>query len=154
MARIGHRMASAVIIAGLAVTMTGCASERMREEDRQAREERINVYPPSHRADLVAALHTYLNNPASIRDAWVTEPALSKIGERRRYTACVRFNAPGGDGRYAARVLLAVFSEGRFDQFIEVTATTETASVESLSALVKGRCDAAEYKRFPELETR
>jgi hypothetical protein len=45
-----------------------------------------------------------------------------------------------------------VFSEGRFDQFIEASASTDPASQESLSALMKERCEGAEYKRFPELE--
>jgi hypothetical protein len=139
-------------MAGLAVTLAGCASERMLEEH-QEREERINVYPGNYRADLVAAMHTYVSDPASIRDAWVAEPTISQIGRQRRYAACVRFNARNGDGRHAdSRVVLAVFSEGRFDQFIEAAASTDPASQESLSVLVKERCDAADYKRFPELE--
>lgn len=136
-------------IAVLAVTLAGCGSDRSREE----REERINVYPGNYRADLVAAMHTYVSDPASIRDAWVAEPTIAQIGQLRRYAACVRFNARNSGSRRAdSRVVLAIFSAGRFDQFIEASASTDPASQESLSALVKGRCDAAEYKRFPEVE--
>ena len=135
-------------IAGLAVTLAGCGSDRSHEE----LEERINVYPGNYRADLVAAMHTYASDPASIRDAWVAEPGIAQIGQLRRYAACVRFNALNSGGRHTDRVVLALFSAGRFDQFIEASASDDPASQERLSALVKGRCDAADYKRFPELE--
>ena len=29
----------------------------------------INVYPTNYKSDIVAAMHTYLNNPTGIRDA-------------------------------------------------------------------------------------
>jgi hypothetical protein len=136
----------------LAVTLAGCGSERLREE-RQEREERLNVYPGAYRADLVAALHAYLSNPANIRDAWVADPAVTQIGTRKRYAACVRFNARTSDGGYAgSKDVLAVFASGRFDQFIEPPAPSEEVSEGSAPALVKRLCDAAEYKRFPELE--
>jgi hypothetical protein len=145
-----RRLLSGVFaIAAIAVTLAGCGSDRLREE----REERINVYPGNYRADLVAAMHTYVSDPASIRDAWVAEPGITQIGETKRYAACVRFNARSSGGRSAdSRVVLAIFSAGRFDQFIEASASTDPASQERLSALVKGRCDSAEYKRFPEAE--
>jgi hypothetical protein len=152
MTGVRRRRRGVLAAAGLAVALAGCASEQERGEH-LAREERINVYPGNYRADLVAGLRAYVNDPTNIRDAWIAEPALAQIGPRRRYVACVRFNARNSDGRYAGgREALAVFSEGRFDQFIEASATTDPASQESLSAFVKGRCDAAEYKRFPELE--
>lgn len=136
--------------AGLAMTLAGCGS-KLREE-RLEREERLNVYPATYRVDIVAAMHSYASDPASIRDAWIAEPAIAQVGRQRRYAACLRFSARNSDGRYAARNALAVFSSGRFDQFVEASASTDPASQESLSALMKGICEAAEYKRFPELE--
>jgi hypothetical protein len=97
-------------------------------------------------------MRAYVGDVATIRDAWVADPALVQIGPRRRYAACVRFSSRSGDGRYAGRNALAVFSEGRFDQFIEASASTDPASQESLSSLMKERCEGAEYRRFPELE--
>ncbi len=149
MTNVWRRLAGVLAIAGLTVMLAGCGSDRLREE----REERLNVYPGSYRADLVAALHTYVSDPASIRDAWVAEPVATQIGEVKRYAACVRFNARDGVSRRTdSRVMLAIFSAGRFDQFIEASASTDPASQERLSTLVKGRCDAADYKRFSEAE--
>jgi hypothetical protein len=140
----------AIIAAGLAALLAGCVSDQ--QEVRLAREERINVYPASYRADLVAAMRTYLSDPAHVRDAWVADPALVQLGSRRRYAACLRFGARGGDGGYESRNALAVFTEGRFDQFIDASASTDPSSQESLSKVIKERCEAAEYRRFPELE--
>jgi hypothetical protein len=148
MTEVWRRPLGVLIIAGLAAALAGCASERMRQE----REAEINVYPARYRADLVAAMRAYVSDPASVRDAWVAEPAIAQVGQRRRYAACLRFSTRNSDGQYASRNALAVFSEGRFDQFIEASASTDPASQESLSALMKERCEAAEYKRFPELE--
>jgi hypothetical protein len=148
MTEVWRRPLGVLIIAGLAAALAGCASERMRQE----REAEINVYPARYRADLVAAMRAYVSDPANVRDAWVAEPAIAQVGQRRRYAACLRFSTRNSDGQYASRNALAVFSEGRFDQFIEASASTDPASQESLSALMKERCEAAEYKRFPELE--
>jgi hypothetical protein len=137
-------------VAGLAAALAGCASDR--EERLAARDERINVYPANYRADLVAATRAYVSDPVNIHDAWVAEPALVQFGSRKRYAACMRFSARNGDGRYAGRNVLAIFSEGRFDQFVEAAASTDPASQESMSVLIKERCEAAAYKRFPELE--
>jgi hypothetical protein len=152
MTGVWRRRLGVLLVAGLAVTLAGCESERLREE-RQEREESLNVYPGNYRADLVAGLRAYLSNPANVRDAWVAEPAITQLGPRKRYAACVRFNARNSDGRYAgSKDVLAVFASGRFDQFIEPPAPSEPASEGSAPALVKQLCDAAEYKRFPELE--
>ena len=99
----------------LAATLAGCASGRLREE----REARINVYPDNYRADILAGMHSYLSDPTHIRDAYVSQPSLKPIGRQNRYAACVRFNARNRDGRYfGSRDVLAVFTDGRFDQFI------------------------------------
>jgi hypothetical protein len=148
MTRVWRRPLGVLAVAALAAELVGCASERIRLE----REAEINIYPASYRADLVGAMRAYVSDPATIRDAWVAEPAVVQVGSRRRYAACVRFSARNGDGRYVGRNALAVFSEGRFDQFIEASASTDPATQESQSALMKERCEAAEYKRFPELE--
>jgi hypothetical protein len=142
-----RRTFSVLAAAALAAALDGCASERMRQE-RLEREADINVYPAGYRADLVAAMRAYVSDPAGIRDAWVANPAIVQVGQRRRYAACVRFRSGGSTPRTA----LAMFADGRFDQFIEASALTDPASQESVAAIVKGLCDAADYKRFPELE--
>jgi len=149
--RFGALLAAGLGTALIAVTLAGCGAERMRQE-RLEREESLNVYPGNYRADLVAALHAYLSNPANVRDAWVADPAIAQIGgQRKRYAACVRFNARNSDGRYAgSKDILAVFASGRFDQFIEAPIDPESQG--NATSFVKELCDKAEYKRFPELE--
>jgi hypothetical protein len=134
---------------GLAVALAGCGSGRSREE----REASINVYPDNYRADLLAALHTYVSDPTNIRDAYVSEPAVRPIGKQNRYAACVRFNARNSDRRYiGSKDVLAVFAGGRFDQFIDSSGQVGPANQASAITLVQELCGAAEYKRFPELE--
>ncbi len=137
-----------LLIIGLAVSLMGCGSVRSREE----REALINIYPDNYRADLLAALHTYVSDPTGIRDAYVSDPTISPIGRQTRYAACVRFNARNSNGRYVGtRDVLAVFVAGRFDQFIDASTPLGPAN-EANPTFVKELCSAAEYKRFPELE--
>ena len=159
------RVLSAVF---LAVALAGCASGRSREL-REEREARNNVPPDNYRADILAGLHSYLSDPTHIRDAYISDPSLRRIGRLDRYAACVRFNARNSDGRYVgSRDVLAVFVAGRFDQFIDdptqlgpTTQGEPTTIVKELfgqtnqgdpTTIVKELCGAAEYKRFPELE--
>ena len=138
---------------GLTVLLVGCGSGRLREE-REEREARINIYPDNYRADLLAAMHTYVSDPTGIREAYVSDPTISPIGRQNRYAACVRFNARNTSGRYAgSRDVLAVFAAGRFDQFIDASTPFGPANEANAAAtFVKELCGAAEYKRFPELE--
>ena len=139
---------SVLLTIGLAMPLAGCGSGRSREE----RDERLNIYPANFRTDLLAAFHAYVNDPTHIRDAYVSEPVLSQIGRQKRYAACVRFNARN-DGRYVgSRDAVAVFSAGRFDQFIDESTQPGQGSQADPTTFVKELCGAAEYKRFPELE--
>jgi hypothetical protein len=131
----------------LAVVLAGCGSGRLHEE----REARINIYPDNYKTDLLAALHTYVSDPANIRDAYVSDPAIRPIGALNRYSACVRFNARNSDGRYTgSKDVLAVFVAGRFDQFVDPS--TGPANPSSQANAIKELCSQAGYKRFPELE--
>jgi hypothetical protein len=144
-----RRPLGVLLTVGLAMALAGCGSGRSREEH----EARINVYPDNYKADLLAALHTYVSDPTNIRDAYVSEPAVRPIGRQNRYAACVRFNARNSDRRYiGSRDVLAVFASGRFDQFIDSSGQVGPANQASPTALVQELCGAAEYKRFPELE--
>jgi hypothetical protein len=149
MIRVRCRPLGLLLAVCLAVALAGCGSGRSREE----REARTNLYPDNYRADLLAALHTYVSDPTNIRDAYVSEPAIKPIGRQNRYAACVRFNARNGDGRYiGSRDVLAVFVAGRFDQFIDESAQLGPANQANPATFMKELCGAAEYKRFPELE--
>src|SRR5262249_24738227 len=105
-----------LLVISLAAPLAGWRSGRSREE----REALINIYPDNSRADLLAALHTYVSDPTGIRDAYVSDPTISPIGRQNRYAACVRFNARNTSGRYVgARDVLAVFGAGPFDPFLD-----------------------------------
>jgi len=136
-----------LLAATVALVLAGCASGQLQEE----REARINVYPNNYRGELLAALHTYVSDPTNIRDAYVSDPAIRPIGRQNRYAACVRFNARNSDGRYVgSRDVLAVFLEGRFDQFVDPS--VGLANPSSQTNTVTELCSQAEYRRFPELE--
>jgi hypothetical protein len=140
------RLASSILLAVLIAGLAGCSTGRSRSE----REAGFNVFPNNYKADLLAAMHVYLNDPTGIRDAYVSEPAMKPVGGQNRYVACLRFNAKDSDGRYTgSRDIMAVFITGRFDQFID---QSTIASQPSLETTLKEQCGQADYRRFPELE--
>lgn len=113
----------------------------------------MNVYPGNYKSDLLAALHSYVADPTNIRDAYVTDPAIKPVGQRKRYVVCVRFNAKNSDGRYVgSKDVLAIFLAGRFDQFLDQTNQNNQADSSNQANPVKEECGQADYKRFPELE--
>jgi len=164
MIRVRCRPLRVLLALCLAATLTGCVSGRSREL-REEREARVNVYPDNYRADILAALHSYLSDPTHVRNAYVSEPSLKPIGRQNRYAACVRFDARNSDGRYVgSKDVLAVFAGGRFDQFVDESTQLGSANQSVLKDLfgsgndanpatvLKEQCGAAEYKRFAELE--
>jgi hypothetical protein len=124
----------------LGVTMSACASDNyeVSAEVRKAEWEAKNLYPRAYRAEIVAYLRTYLNDPTGLREAAISEPALKPMGLGQRYVSCVRYRAKAGSGDLgASRDHLAVFVQGKLDAFKEG----------------KDQCAAATYVPFPELET-
>ena len=114
-----HRPLGVLVASPLQAALAGCGSSRAREKRRSDRGS--NVRPDHYRADLPAALRTYVSDPTNIRDAYVSEPEVKPIGPQKRYVSCLRFNAKNGEGRYVGdRELLAVFVSGRFDQLVEL----------------------------------
>jgi hypothetical protein len=138
-----------MLAVAMAAELAGCGAARLREE----REAVINVYPDNYRADLLAAMHTYVGDPTGIRDAYVSDPTIKPVGTRSRYLACMRFNARNSDGRYmGSRDVVAIFAAGRFDQFVDPSPHGGAAVPSSQTVFAKEMCGQAEYKRFPELE--
>jgi hypothetical protein len=98
-----------------------------------------NIYPDNYRADILAFLRTYLNDPTQIRGAGISEPALrpGAAGESR-YAVCVRFNARNAGGSYeGSKDRVVYFLAGRLDTMIEAR---------------REQCAGATYQPFPELE--
>jgi hypothetical protein len=96
------------------------------------------AYPTNYKAELLAFLRTYLNDPSNIRDAFISEPSLRVVGPEARYVVCVRYEARRGSGEYTpSRERMAVYLSGRFDRFLESA---------------REACAGATYHPFPELE--
>jgi hypothetical protein len=121
-----------------AAALVGCGTDHARE----MRDERASVFPANYRAELVAFMRTYLNDPTNVRDAYIAEPTMKPFGPRDQYVVCVRYNAKNTDGRYmGSKDGMALFDGGRFDHMID-----------QFNDKVINRCADADYKRFPELE--
>ncbi len=97
-----------------------------------------NPFPANYRAETLDFLHTYLNDPTNVRDAFIAEPVLKTIGDKTRYVVCVSYNAKTNTGEYGgSKDRMAVFYVGRFNELLE-----------------NGRqpCADVKFQPFPELE--
>ena len=95
-------------------------------------------FPSNYRTELVAFMHTYLNNPVGVRGASLAEPVQRTIGGRSRYVSCVRFAEQQADGNYREpRERAVVFVNGRLDRIAQNSPEA---------------CAGAVYASFPELE--
>ncbi len=94
-------------------------------------------YPGNQRAEVLALMKTYLNNPAGVRDAAMAEPVQRTVGGRLRYVGCLRFTPRESDGSYReARERAVVYVDGRLDRVLENASEP---------------CAGAVYAPFPEL---
>ncbi len=120
-----------------ATLVLGACAHHPSSTEAAAAEDEINVPPTNYKADILAAMHAYLNDPTGIRDPAIAAPALKPVGGVKRYVVCLRFNAKKNGKDYAGvKEVTAVFIAGRFDRF-------ETTSREA--------CADASYAPFPEL---
>jgi hypothetical protein len=115
----------------LALALTACASRKTPTVD-------PNAFPGSYRQEILSALEQTLGDPSNVRDAFISDPALTPIGKEQRYTACVRYNARDASRRYTgSKDRIAYFYGGHLNQLVEATPE---------------QCGNAAYKPFPELE--
>ncbi len=95
-------------------------------------------YPNNYRAELLAFMKTYLNNPVGVQDAALAEPVQRTVGGRLRYVTCLRFTPRESDGCYrGVRERAVLYVDGRLDRIIENASEP---------------CAGAVYAPFPELE--
>ena len=121
----------------LALALGACNSEWLSQRERF---QQANTTPPiSYRADIIAFMRTYLNDPTGVRDAFISEPTLRTLENADRYTVCLRYTARKGVGeQYAAsKDSLVLFRDGRLDRVIDAARET---------------CKDAPYQPFHELE--
>lgn len=137
-------MRSALVTALLsAAVLSGCSTPDLgpSPEELKARWEAQNVYPQSYKADLLAFLRTYLNDPVHVHGAVLTQPILKDVGQGQRYVVCLRYSARDMDGKYAApKEGAAVYVSAKLDRFIDVPRAA------------KEICKDAVYAPFSELE--
>jgi hypothetical protein len=94
-------------------------------------------FPNNYRAESLAFMKTYLNNPLGVRDAVLTEPVQREVNGKMRYVGCLRFSARESDGSYREpRERAILYVNGRLDRMIENPAEL---------------CAGAVYAPFPEL---
>ena len=95
-------------------------------------------FPNNYRAEILAFMRTYLNNPAGVRDAAMAEPVQRTVGGRLRYVSCLRFTPRESDGSYREQRERAIlFVDGRLDRLVENAGEV---------------CAGAVYAPFPDLE--
>jgi len=135
------RRLAAVAVAAL--FLSGCARDSLEPSasDLKARWDAQNIVPANYKADLLAYLRTYLNDPTRVRSASVTAPFLKYVGPGDRYVVCVRYNARNTDGKYmGAKDGAAVYVSGKLDRFVDSQRE------------VREMCKDAAFEPFPELE--
>ena len=121
----------------LSFALAGCNSDWVGARD-QARAANTMALGPTYRADIVAFMRTYLNNPVGVRDAFISEPALRTFEGAERNSVCLRYTARKSDGQYApSKDSLVLFREGRLDRVVDAA---------------REACKSAAYQPFPELE--
>jgi hypothetical protein len=121
----------------LMLALTGCSNDLLAARDRAALAYRTEP-APGYKTDIIALMRTYLNDPAGVRDAFISTPALRSVENAERYTICLRYTARKGGGQYgASKDSIVMFRDGRVDHIADAAREV---------------CKDAAYQPFPELE--
>jgi hypothetical protein len=95
-------------------------------------------FPSNYRAELLAFMKTYLNDPVAVHGAAMAQPMQRTVGGRNRYVSCLRFVPREADGSYRdVRERAIIYVNGRLDRPVENAGEI---------------CAGADYAPFPELE--
>ncbi|HTT48406.1 MAG TPA: hypothetical protein VMG39_10455 [Pseudolabrys sp.] len=97
-----------------------------------------NLFPANYKQEIIDTLARTLVDPTNIRNAFISDPALTQVENDQRYTACVRYTARDAARQYGPSTdRIAYFYGGHLNQLVKTT---------------KDECAKAAYKPFPELE--
>src|ERR1700731_5041242 len=124
----------------LPIALAGCASSSDGDSISFTNDRGVasQPFPDNYRAELLAFMRTYLNNPVGVHEAAMAEPVQRTVGGRLRYVSCLRFIPRETDGSYRnSRERAILYVNGRLDRVVE------NAS---------GICAGAVYAPFPDLE--
>ncbi len=133
--RKGSKLRSALLALPLAALACSCSQEQPSVITTEP-----NTPPVNYKAEIIAYLRNYLNDPTGVRGAFIAEPELRNIPGTTspRYMVCLRFNAKDSTGKYeGSRDRLVAFLAGRLDTLVPAR---------------KEQCDKANWQPFPELE--
>jgi hypothetical protein len=95
------------------------------------------TFPADYRAELLAFMRTYLNDPSGIRQATIAEPVQRTVGGRLRYVTCLRYSARESGGYGPTKERAVIYVDGRLDRLME-----DGAEI----------CAGSVYGPFPDLE--
>jgi hypothetical protein len=111
--------------------------------------EAANVYPASYKAEILAYLRTYLNDPTNVSEAAVSAPFLRPMGLGNRYVVCLRYSAKRSSGAAGPiREHMAIFVSGKLDRLADVRGGEQAKPEQARNE----QCSAATYAPFPEAE--
>jgi len=116
----------------VSIALAGCNSEWLGARDRSM-QANTTVPTATYKADIVALMRTYLNDPTGVRDAFASEPALRSLEGAERYAVCLRYTPRNASSKDS----LVLFRDGRLDRIIDAARET---------------CKDAAYQPFPELQ--
>lgn len=127
-----RRVAIPALGAVLGLVLAACTSNGKNDEVNP------NIFPTNYKQEILDTMTHILADPTNVRDAFISEPALTTVSKEQRYAACVRSNSRDGSLRYIGSAdRIAYFFGGHLNQLIEATPE---------------QCAKAPYKPFPELE--
>jgi hypothetical protein len=130
---MGKSTVTLCLLAAFAGALAACSSSDKGTVDNP------NIFPSDFRKEVLSTLRKVLDDPTKVRDAYLSDPALTPVGKDQRYTICLRYNARNSLHQYmGSTVRIGYFYEGHINQLVEAT---------------KEQCGNAAYKPFPELES-
>ena len=133
-----HLLRAAILLLPVALAACAASDEGKSITFTEDRGVSNQPYPNSYRAEILAFMKAYLNNPSGVREAAMAEPVQRTVGGRLRYVTCLRFSARDSDGAYRPiRERALVYVDGRLDRILENADEP---------------CAGATYAPFPELE--
>lgn len=124
-----NKIAALLCVLGLA--LAACASNDKKDSD-------PNIVPANYKQEILDTMMSTLPDPTNVRDAFISEPALTTLSKEARYTVCVRYNGRNENRQYMGnKDRVGFFYGGHLNQLVDAD---------------QGQCAKAAYKPFPELE--
>ncbi len=132
---MGNSTRSTYLVLALAFAVSACAADDYLGKPKEVDP---NLFPTNYKKQITDTLTGLLEDPTNVRDAYISDPALSPAGRDQRYSVCIRSNSRDSNRRYTGiKDRIAFFYGGQLNQLIDAT---------------KEQCGNAAYKPFPELE--